>query len=576
MIGIWRTLGIERTADVSAIRRAYADALRAMDPDADPEGFARLRDARDQALAIARSAPDEAEDVEDEDFDEVDPVEARPPAPPVSDLDATALHAPVLPTATPGTIAQPVEPAPFRPVTDAQADRGTGVPLPLPDHHYGAPVLNAGHGDVGVIAPPSTTPYDDAYAQVLHLLFGQEEEAPLSPDQVDRLRDRVAFLLADPRMGQIAFGQDAERWFADVLADGIPRADPVLATVAEHFGWTQRIDTLDLPYAAERVAVRARSLAFVETAQSPTDPDHKLWAELARPGDSKSRRSWFIRRGRMQTYLTKLRSRYPDAEKFLDPYRIALWDRPQVKGPNVWFWIVGVVFVVRLIAGLGHIGDPDPPKTVPAPVLIQSDRLQDRAANIDLALLSFADGFTEARVRAENPGLAKAMEERWFKAAAVRLPMDDFIRETARFLSERANAALRTARYADVTALRRIDLMDLRAAKAMGADACARWLSGDLPVREVRTQEVDQRRRRLLAAILLSGDVNETDRPRTFSVSGPVLERLKRQTGLSSAQLSEALNTKGPAAAQCATREALLEAALALPHNQALPLLRGM
>ncbi len=51
--GIWATLGIDPTTDRSAIRRAYAAKLRAMDVDADPAGFARLRDARDAAVRSA-------------------------------------------------------------------------------------------------------------------------------------------------------------------------------------------------------------------------------------------------------------------------------------------------------------------------------------------------------------------------------------------------------------------------------------------------------------------------------------------------------------------------------------------
>ena len=58
--GTWRRLGIEPTADQGVIRRAYADALRAMDVDADVAGFAALRDARDTALAWARQQPKDA------------------------------------------------------------------------------------------------------------------------------------------------------------------------------------------------------------------------------------------------------------------------------------------------------------------------------------------------------------------------------------------------------------------------------------------------------------------------------------------------------------------------------------
>ncbi len=48
---IWRTLGIARTDDARAIRKAYAAKLKTIDVDADPNAFIALREARDRALA---------------------------------------------------------------------------------------------------------------------------------------------------------------------------------------------------------------------------------------------------------------------------------------------------------------------------------------------------------------------------------------------------------------------------------------------------------------------------------------------------------------------------------------------
>ncbi len=51
----WKLLGIAPTEDVRAIRRAYATALKAIDPDSDPEAFRQLRDALDLATAASAS-----------------------------------------------------------------------------------------------------------------------------------------------------------------------------------------------------------------------------------------------------------------------------------------------------------------------------------------------------------------------------------------------------------------------------------------------------------------------------------------------------------------------------------------
>ena len=49
---IWEVLGVEPTADRASIRRAYAQELRRTSPEDDPQGFLRLREAYELALAI--------------------------------------------------------------------------------------------------------------------------------------------------------------------------------------------------------------------------------------------------------------------------------------------------------------------------------------------------------------------------------------------------------------------------------------------------------------------------------------------------------------------------------------------
>ena len=50
---LWTTLGLDPTKDVSAIKRAYAEKAKTCHPEEDAEGFLKLRQAYQAALAYA-------------------------------------------------------------------------------------------------------------------------------------------------------------------------------------------------------------------------------------------------------------------------------------------------------------------------------------------------------------------------------------------------------------------------------------------------------------------------------------------------------------------------------------------
>ena len=69
---VWDRLGIEKTDDERAIKRAYAKQLKAIRPDEDPAAFQALREARDEAIYLAQFDFDYEwdEEIDDEDGDE--------------------------------------------------------------------------------------------------------------------------------------------------------------------------------------------------------------------------------------------------------------------------------------------------------------------------------------------------------------------------------------------------------------------------------------------------------------------------------------------------------------------------
>lgn len=51
---VWETLGIDKTEDERAIKKAYAKQLKTIRPDEEPKLFQTLREARDEAIYLAR------------------------------------------------------------------------------------------------------------------------------------------------------------------------------------------------------------------------------------------------------------------------------------------------------------------------------------------------------------------------------------------------------------------------------------------------------------------------------------------------------------------------------------------
>lgn len=65
---VFHVLGIDETKDEQEIKNAYRSLLKTANPEDDPEGFKRLREAYEEALRLAKQ-PEEEEEKEKTEID---------------------------------------------------------------------------------------------------------------------------------------------------------------------------------------------------------------------------------------------------------------------------------------------------------------------------------------------------------------------------------------------------------------------------------------------------------------------------------------------------------------------------
>lgn len=86
---IWEILAIEQTTDEREIKRAYAKQLKLTPPNEDPIAFQKLREARDEAMWLAKFDFDEEDDDHEYEDDEAHDKETPAPIAPHSDASRT-------------------------------------------------------------------------------------------------------------------------------------------------------------------------------------------------------------------------------------------------------------------------------------------------------------------------------------------------------------------------------------------------------------------------------------------------------------------------------------------------------
>ncbi|MGH6616543.1 hypothetical protein [Sphingomonas sp.] len=594
LYGIWRILDVERTRDVPTIRAAYARALKSFDIDDEPARYAALRDARDAALAYARQ-PQSDDDASD--GQATDPEEAILPGItiPLPDF-ATGLSAPTLFDASPPDTPIAITPIPpdgdFRPVPPELVPAAEERILPLVEVTLTPPVLDLGEAPplqpINGLPPGFAEAMDQRYNAVLSLLFPQDERRHYhvrDPD-LSALRDHVAVLLADPRMEEIAFRADADRWFANVVAQSIPRSDPILDMVMTAFGWLDSRGRIDQPPVIAAIVARHDSLAFVTRVQSKDHPLRKAWRELTTPAQENSWKGIDVSGAAVRSLLVKIRREYPDLEDMFDSYRVSLWEASSFSNSkrNWVVWVIGAWIALTILSSLGGLSNTSSNSISPSnslasdTVSLPPGQAELSAFNEDLdAILEKVGGrwLDYDILKRKNPTLYNELAANWTAAKRENVDREGINQGMVELLTKRYGLALRQADYDIVAAYARLTLNRMKKARSMGADACeALFTTGKIP-QETFFNDTDQQKE-IIARTLTAAGTRSTVQaePGTIATKKMFVNAAAGRAHQPHELFVASMMGKGTAKSRCDARIALIETALAVPPEMGLEVLR--
>lgn len=378
--GLWRILGIPATDDVKAIRKAYADRLRAMDIDRDAAAYAALRDARDTALHLARQKGASASPAFDGGEIGVS----------ASDLAAEA--------------SPDIDEAP-----GAGRERSEG-----PDLDF------------------------------IEILFpgGEYSAEPLTDDEWANADAALARIVEDAREGELARQHMADMWVADCLARAWPRSSMLLEHAAAAFDWEKERGQIHERPAQAFLNARLRGMRFLADLERREHWAHNAWKELSRSGKKGLFGRFRANPQAVRTLLSVVRENFPELETYLDREKVQSWDAP-VSSPwfGTGSIIVTLFIAVQLLGMCSRIVDTASREPLAPAVTVSGPELD--AQREELAQRIFGAATTYSKVRDQSPTLARSIDaearakddtdteifaRRWIFATAPKLGFEQLVR----------------------------------------------------------------------------------------------------------------------------------------------------
>lgn len=580
----WTVLGMTKTPDAGAIRRAYAERLKAMDVDRDVDGYARLREARDAALRWARMQAERAEQVRD--------AEAHPRD--VASVDVPPDYAPAGPAPSPGESSNWLYAAPAAKgegdpslttrlgTADAAGKRDVAsgfAPAQAPatqaiavaQDPFARPVLLGLEPTADAVMPAWA--HEEALHRLLEAEVGDAEDGlpPLEGWEEAMALGHLKAILRNAESSSVTAFDAADNWLARTLADAWPRSAPLLEPAAAVFGWESERGQVSERGAVAFLNARLRSMRFREKVQDPRHPLHKAWVELTTPAQQGSRKGWLVKRADVEKLLEGVRKNFPELEHHFDAWRVSLWEKPsglQV-GQGWWSNTRLIIFaIILLVQVLRFAFDDRTPSSAPelartelsAAQTAQEQQIVARTiSRVFGSEISF-EGLQSlqpdlAALLAANRTIARSQGE---SEEAYAAKVHDLVRERmyATALGDKGQL------LAEVQAVR---AGLLRAAQKRSPAACMAFLrTRRMDTNVIVPAAVLEAERKIAVRLLDVRKLGPPARiaPGSASVPGLLIEQVMDWTGLPGDRVRRAIGGKGSDADQCAVTIALIDATL--------------
>ncbi len=571
--GPWRRLGIDATRDVRAIKRAYAKALKAIDPETDPAAFIALREARDHALAWARLP--EGQGV------------AEPEKVVAADAGIT--------------------------FNEEEAVRALDIPRrPSP-------------WELTAAEPPPPDEALIAATRGLHAIFF-DPAADASPEAIGAQIEHILALLAS---GPIDQQRDFEPVLIELLVQGSPLSDPMLDPLATYFAWDD--DSYDRHAGFTNWIAQRRSDRLFEFTLAGNNPRLARLLTMLQSPTLEPPAAWkrWWDGPRVEYLLDYLEAHHPTTFAALNQGTVSEWRatcarQHRAPAPIRWlhegrlktlsdastqqevstrdhFWLVVLILVVPWFfawfllrpgysrtaraLGFGYLaiililavaGDPSRDRVPQGGYEERSEmHFRSQRQDIEWLLRAYMPGnVTVAELSQRNPSLLAQLRVDW-GFARERKDWDGLVETAGRRFDDVLRAALHGRDETLIREHAQAYAKELSWQAHTAPEVCDAMISGKMP--EV-TKIYGDARRRLTAKVVLSGTeaegTGERGRVTDVRIPGAMMRDAIDRTGIPADEFKAALAGGGTARQRCNARIALIETALS--SDAGLPVLRKL